>query len=469
MLSLETNLYVQKTKAMEKTITVIDLGTTKVVCLAGKQTPCGLSIIAATEAPSQGVKRGEVVNNQQVLASLNPVLKEMEEKLGTPVKEVIVGIAGRHIRCQATSTTSNRPKQTEEITAEEIEQMRINMFSSRVDPGEEVLHVIPQSYHVDDNDNMEPVGMYGSTIQASYRLFIGKSLSAEYTKRCIENAGLKLNQLILEPLASAAAVLQDDEKELGVALVDIGGGTTDVLVYHDNIVRHTAVIPFGGNSITEDIHQGCDVTHRQAEQFKIQYGSAYADLAPENKTLIIPGIGGREQREINFRFLANIIEARVDEIIEAVMYEIRQSGYADRIPGGIVLTGGGSLLSNLTQFIKYKTGYDARVARSVNVNIADECTDDINVVTYSCAIGLMMKGFEPAEASHPKLVEELVENQETVFSDSVKRQESYKAEKRSSSKRVEKAKEPKEPKEKVKSLGIFDHIGKFFIDGDNEA
>ena len=345
--------------------------------------------------------------------------------------------------------------------------MRCDMFASRVEPGEEVLHVIPQSYHVDENDNMDPVGMYGNSIQASYRLFIGKSLSAEYTKRCIENAGLKLTQLILEPLASAAAVLQEDEKELGVALVDIGGGTTDVLVYHNNIVRHTAVIPFGGNVITEDIRQGCEVTARQAEQFKIQYGSAYADLAPENKTLIIPGIGGREQREINFRFLANIIEARVDEIIEAVMYEIRQSGYADRIPGGIVLTGGGALLNNLSAFIKYKTGYDARIARNANVTTTESCIDDINYLTYSCAIGLMMKGFEPAEAGHPQPEEVLVGSEETVFTQPAKKAEAPKAEKRSLLKRQEKVKEA--PKEKVKSPGIFDQISNFFFESDNEA
>ncbi|HNR27306.1 MAG TPA: cell division protein FtsA [Bacteroidales bacterium] len=378
---------------MEKIISVIDLGTTKVVCLAGKKTAEGYKVIASCESPSQGIMRGEVVNNQSVLNTLKPLLVELETRIGEPILEVEVGIAGRYIRCKSVSSNINRPDPNEVISEQEINNMWRNMYNSRVDPGEEVLHVVPQSYHVDDYRSVpDPVGMYGSCIEANYKLFIGKSVSAEHTKRTIEGTELKLNRLVLEPLATARAVLQEDEKELGVAMVDIGGGTTDLLVYQDNIIRHTAVIPFGGNVITEDIRQGCEVTVRQAEQMKIQYGSCYADLAPENKAIVIAGIGGRESREIPFRFLANIIEARMDEILDAVMYEINQSGYGNRLPAGIVLTGGGSLLFNLPQFIKFKTGYDARVARPHGI-ITEGC-EEVNQVTYSCAAGLLMYGFE---------------------------------------------------------------------------
>jgi cell division protein FtsA len=378
---------------MEKTISVIDLGTTKIVCLAGTRTPDGYKVIAACEAPSQGIMRGEVINNQSVLNSLRPLLSELEEERANPRMT-------SWLELQASTSGVRRPavQSTEvikwRITQDEVDNMRRNMFNSRVDPGEEVLHVVPQSYHVDEYRSIpNPAGMCGGCIEANYRLFIGKSVSAQHTRRCIESAGLRLSKLVLEPMASASAVLQDDEKELGVAMVDIGGGTTDLLIYHDNIIRHTAVIPFGGNVITEDIRQGCEVTLRQAEQMKIQYGSCYVDLAPENKSIVISGIGGREPREIPFRFLANIIEARMEEILEAVVYEIRQSGYAEKLPAGIVLTGGGALLTHLPQFIKYKTGYDARIARPRGIEF-DDC-DEVNSVTYSCAVGLLMQGFEP--------------------------------------------------------------------------
>lgn len=444
---------------MEKTISVIDLGTTKIVCLAGTRTPDGYKVIAACEAPSQGIMRGEVINNQSVLNSLRPLLSELEERTGKPARDVVVGIAGQYIRCKAASSTINRSNKMEEITQDEVDNMRRNMFNSRVDPGEEVLHVVPQSYHVDEYRSIpNPAGMCGGCIEANYRLFIGKSVSAQHTRRCIESAGLRLSKLVLEPMASASAVLQDDEKELGVAMVDIGGGTTDLLIYHDNIIRHTAVIPFGGNVITEDIRQGCEVTLRQAEQMKIQYGSCYVDLAPENKSIVISGIGGREPREVPFRFLANIIEARMEEILEAVIYEIRQSGYAEKLPAGIVLTGGGALLTHLSQFIKYKTGYDARIARPRGIEF-DDC-DEVNSVTYSCAVGLLMQGFEPVCGP----VTEQQMDLEAIFAG---------VETKIPAKQNKTEKAPKVKKEKTESSGgignIFTSIGKYFTEQDNEA
>lgn len=444
---------------MEKIISVIDLGTTKVVCLAGTKTKEGYKVIASCDAPSQGIMRGEVINNQNVLNTLRPLLEELESRTGHPVKEVIVGIAGQYIRCKSASSNINRSNRDTEIVQDEIDRMWYNMYNSRVDPGEEVLHVVPQSYHVDEYRSVaNPVGMYGSCIEANYKLFIGKSVSAEHTKRSIESAGLKLSKLILEPLATAEAVLQDDEKELGVIMVDIGGGTTDVLVYHDNIVRHTAVIPFGGNVITEDIRQGCEVTTRQAEQMKIQYGSCYADLAPENKAIVISGIGGREPREIPFRFLASIIEARMDEILEAVMYEVYQSGYADRLPAGIVLTGGGSLLSNLPQFIKYKTGHDARIARPHGI-ITEDC-EDVNQVTHSCAAGMLICGFEAQENYAAEQKKSLTE----IFAD---------VEPGSPGKTAKTTKanvSGKKQKERAPLMGgLFDGLNRFFKESDNEA
>ncbi|MDD2824036.1 MAG: cell division protein FtsA [Bacteroidales bacterium] len=442
---------------MEKTISVIDLGTTKVVCLTGTKTQEGYKVIASCEAPSQGIMSGEVVNNQSVLNTLKPLLEELEIKTGKPIKEVIVGIAGQYIRCKSVSSNINRSDRTQEISQEEIDRMWRNMYNSRVEPGEEILHVVPQSYHVDEYRSIpNPVGMYGSCIEANYKLFIGKSVSAEHTKRSIESAGLKLSRLVLEPLATAEAVLQEDEKELGVVMVDIGGGTTDVLVYHDNIVRHTAVIPFGGNVITEDIRQGCEVTSRQAEQMKIQYGSCYADLAPENKAIIISGIGGREPREIPFRYLANIIEARMDEILDAVLYEIHQSGYADKLPAGLVLTGGGSLMTNLPQFIKFKTGYDARIARPHGINTQD--CQEVNQVTHSCAAGMLINGFEAQTNYAAEQSKSLVE----IFSSSETQA--------SGSKKPEKVKKTQRSGKQRMIIGnIFDDLNRVFRDTDDKA
>ncbi|NLA15592.1 MAG: cell division protein FtsA [Bacteroidales bacterium] len=443
---------------MKKTISVIDLGTTKVVCLTGIKTPEGYKVLAACEAPSEGIMRGEVVNNQSVLNTLKPLLEELEARTGEPVEEAIVGIAGQYVRCSSVSSNTNRPDHNKEISEEEIRTMWRNMYNSRVKPGEEVLHVVPQSYHIDEyRDLTNPVGVCGSSIEANYKIFIGKSVSAEHTKRSIENAGVKLNKLILEPLATAEAVIQEDEKELGVVMVDIGGGTTDLLVYHDNIVRHTAVIPFGGNVITEDIRQGCQVTFRHAEQMKIQYGSCYVDLAPENKAIVISGIGGREPREISFKFLSRIIEARVDEILEAVLYEINQSGYGDRLPAGIVLTGGGSLLTHLVPFIKFKTGYEARVARPRG--IITQGGDDVSQVTHSCAAGMLIYGFEAQSqlsAKREPTLTEIFAGVERVAPGKTKRS-------------VRVSGKGKDKIEKPNMGNIFNKLDRFFKETDNEA
>lgn len=377
-------------------ITIIDLGTTKVVGLVGEKTPFGYKIIAFSEHRSQGVKRGEVENILQLLTSINPCIVDLESQIGKRIKNVYVGIAGQHIRSQSECNKVNRnSNQNEIITWEEINTLKENMYFARVEPGEKVLHVIPQFYHVDEHLEIDdPVGMIGSKIEANYRLFIGKTNSALNTHRALEQAGLKVERIILEPLASALAVLTEDEKELGVAMVDIGGGTTDVLVYEDNVIRHAAVIPFGGNVITEDIRQGCSVPLRKAEEIKVQFGSCYSDLAPANKTIVVRSDEG-ETREISFGFLANIIEARMSEIIEAVLFEIENSGYADRLHRGIVLTGGGALMNNLVEYVKYKTGYFARVAKPLPLD-EGPCTQ-VYHCAYSCAVGLLLMGFEYKE------------------------------------------------------------------------
>ncbi len=391
---------------MKKLVAAIDLGTTKVVSIVGEKTESGYRIVALKEAPSKGVMRGEVVNIQNVLESLKPTLEEIRTEENIEIDEVYVGIAGQNIKCNTARISRNRGRSSEWITEKEVAEMEREMFNSRVNAGEKILHVIPQSYNIDDNTGIrEAVGMTGTRIEGDYKLFIGKTNSVEHSKIVIERAGLKLKDLVLEPVASAKAVLTEDEMELGVAMVDMGGGTTDLLIIQDNIVRHTAVIPFGGNSITEDLRQGCGVSLRNAEQMKIQYGSCYSDRAPENKTVIIPGLGGRDSREVSFKVIAGIIEARVEEIVDAIMYEIENSGFQDRLHAGIVITGGASQLKDLRDYISFRTGYDARIA-SPNMGVTIDGCEGTYKPGSSTAVGLVIHGFELEEIKREPVIEE---------------------------------------------------------------
>lgn len=391
---------------MKKLVAAIDLGTTKVVSIVGEKTESGYRIVALKEAPSKGVMRGEVVNIQNVLESLKPTLEEIRTEENIEIDEVYVGIAGQNIKCNTARISRNRGRSSEWITEKEVAEMEREMFNSRVNAGEKILHVIPQSYNIDDNTGIkEAVGMTGTRIEGDYKLFIGKTNSVEHSKIVIERAGLKLKDLVLEPVASAKAVLTEDEMELGVAMVDMGGGTTDLLIIQDNIVRHTAVIPFGGNSITEDLRQGCGVSLRNAEQMKIQYGSCYSDRAPENKTVIIPGLGGRDSREVSFKVIAGIIEARVEEIVDAIMYEIENSGFQDRLHAGIVITGGASQLKDLRDYISFRTGYDARIA-SPNMGVTIDGCEGTYKPGSSTAVGLVIHGFELEEMKREPIIEE---------------------------------------------------------------
>src|SRR5690606_38116596 len=231
-----------------------------------------------------------------------------------------------------------------------------------MEPGEEIIHVLPQEYIVDGDQGIKnPIGISGVRLEANFHIITGRISAAKNIKKCVDKAGLTVDEMILEPLASSEAVLSDEEKEAGVVLVDIGGGTTDIAIFHEGIIRHTAVIPFGGNVITEDIKEGCTIMKRHAEKLKQQFGSALASESLENEVVAIPGLKGRAPKEITLRNLASIIQARMEEIIELVHYEIRNSGYERKLIAGIVVTGGGSQLKHITQLFEYITGMDARI------------------------------------------------------------------------------------------------------------
>ena len=379
----------------EQFVAAIDIGTTKIVSLVGRLNENGkLEVLGISKTASKGVKRGVVLNIEETVNAIQTTTAEAIKQSGINFKEVFVGIAGQHIKSVRNRGYINRDSYDVEITKEDLQRLNNDMHKIPVDVGEEILHVLPQSYIVDSETGVKnPIGMFGKRLEANFHIVIGQISSARNIQKCINRVGLDVKQLILEPLASSSAVLTEDEKEAGVALVDIGGGTTDVAVYYDDIIRHTAVIPFGGNVVTRDIKEGCAILQRQAESLKIQFGSALGDLAQEDKVVTIPGISGRDPKEISFRSLAYIIQSRMEEIIDAVSYEIENSGIMDKLSAGIVLTGGGAMLRHLNQLVKFKTGMDVRIGYPSEM-LASDTSEEINQPMFATSVGLLLKGLE---------------------------------------------------------------------------
>jgi cell division protein FtsA len=376
-------------------IAAIDIGTTKIVALVGQKLENGrIKIIGMSKTASRGVKRGVVLNIEETVNSIQTAVEAVQMKSHVMFSEVFVGIAGQHIRSIRNRGYINKDSSDHEITKADIERLVQDMHKTPIEIGEEILHVLPQSFIVDNEAGIRsPVGMSAQRLEGNFHIVIGQTAMANKIDKCVNRVGLRLNSLILQPLASSRAVLTEDEKEAGVALVDIGGGTTDVAVFYDGIVKHTAVIAFGGNVITNDIKEGCQLLLKDAEEIKVKYGSAFGDTAPANKYISIPGISGREPREITLKMLANIIQARMEEIIDAVAFEIENSGYYDKLGAGIVLTGGGALLNNLPQLVKFKTGLDVKVGYPFE-SMAAEIGDDVNHPMFSTSVGLLLEGYD---------------------------------------------------------------------------
>lgn len=378
-----------------KHIAAVDIGTTKIVAIVGEVNENGkVEILGMSKTPSTGVKRGVVLNIEETVNAIRATVDEIQKKSNIKITDVFVGIAGQHIKSVKNRGYLNLGPNRDEITRDDIEALIADMQKIPIDLGEEIIHVLPQNFIVDHETGVKnPVGMSGRRLEANFHIVIGEIASAKNIEKCVNRCGLKVNQLILEPLASSAAVLTADEIEAGVALVDIGGGTTDVAVYYDDVIRHTAVIPFGGNVVTLDIKEGCSILNRQAEALKTQFGSALGDLSPEDKVVTIPGISGRDPKEISFKSLAYIIQSRMEEIIDAVMFELENSGCLEKLSAGIVLTGGGAMLKHLPQLVKFRTGLDVRLGFP-SENLATNSLEEINQPMYSTSVGLLIKGRE---------------------------------------------------------------------------
>ncbi|WP_417613090.1 cell division protein FtsA [Owenweeksia hongkongensis] len=374
----------------------LDIGTTKIVAMIGRKNDYGkLEILGMGKAKSLGVHRGVVTNITQTIESIKQALQEAENSSGLAIQSVVVGIAGQHIRSLQHSDYIIRQNADDVIEDKDIDNLVQNVHNLVMLPGEEIIHVLPQEYKVDGQAEIRhPKGMYGSRLEANFHIVVGQISSIKNIGRCVKSSNLTVSAITLEPLASAEAVLSQEEKEAGVVLVDIGGGTTDVAIFKDGIIRHTAVIPFGGNVITEDIKEGCSIIEKQAELLKIKFGSAWPGENKENEIVSIPGLRGREPKEISLKNLSRIIHARVVEIIEQVYLEIKNYGYDEnkkKLIAGIVLTGGGAQLKHIKQLTEFVTGMDTRIGFP-NEHLASESDDEYSSPSYATAVGLVLKG-----------------------------------------------------------------------------
>ena len=373
----------------------LDIGTTKISVMIGKKNQYGkLEILGSGRAISIGVTRGIVSNIDKTVSSIMSAINEAKQKSGVDFKDVFVGIAGQHIKSLQHRGQIVRDNVDVEIVKADIDKLKSNMFKLITIPGEEVIHVIPQEYTVDGEDGIEdPIGMAGVKLEANFHVITAQVGAVRNIMKCVEKSGLTPVDLVLEPFASALATLDADELREGVALVDIGGGTTDVAIFLGNIIRHTAVIPFGGNVITKDIKSGLEILENQAELLKTKFGSAMYTDDQENVMVSIPGLRGRPSKEIAIRNLSEIIGARYKEIIDLVYHEIKASGYESKLMTGIVLTGGGSLIKNLKQLVAYVSGKETRIGYP-NEHLGSDSKDLVVSPMYSTGVGLVLKGFE---------------------------------------------------------------------------
>ncbi len=378
----------------------LDIGTTKIAAIAGRKNEFGkLEIIGFGRANSNGVKHGQVLNIDETIKAINMALENcFASNPGLEINEVYVGIAGHHIKSLQTRGDIVRQQTDDEISQREIDQLISDQYKTYIPAGDQIIDVIPQEFTVDNFQNIpNPIGYGGVKIGANFHIITGDKNAIRNITRAVEKSGLKTKDLVLQPLASASAVMGTEDLEAGVAIVDIGGGTTDLAVFYEGILKHTAVIPFGGENITNDIKTGLGVLKTQAEQMKVQFGSALANEARSNAFITIPGLRGMPAKEISVKNLANIIQARMSEIMDFVTYHLKQVGLDSRmLNGGIVLTGGGSQLKHLIQLTEYVTGLNARIGYPTE-HLAAGHIEELARPTYSTCIGLILKGYSDYE------------------------------------------------------------------------
>ena len=378
----------------------LDIGTTKIAAIAGRKNEFGkLEILGFGRANSNGVQHGMVLNIDQTIKAIQTALEKCIESNPTlDINEVYVGIAGHHIKSLQTRGDIVRQNVEDEISQEEIDRLVADQYRTYIPLGDQIIDVIPQQFTIDNLQNISnPIGCSGVKVGANFHIITGDKNAIRNINRSVEKSGLKTKDLVLQPLASAAAVMSEQDLEAGVAIVDIGGGTTDLAVFCEGVLKYTAVIPFGGENITNDIKLGLGVLKTQAEAMKVQFGSALSDEAKSNTFITIPGLRGMAPKEISVKNLANIIQARMSEIMDFVSYHLKQIGLDSRsLNGGIILTGGGSQLKHLLQLTEYLTGLNARIGYP-NEHLSGDHMEELAMPMYSTCIGLILKGYNDYE------------------------------------------------------------------------
>ena len=399
----------QKLQSTTNLVVALDIGTTKVCAIAGRKNEHGkLEILGVGKVDSVGVMRGVVTNIEKTVNAISEAISSAERMAKEKFTHVHVGIAGQHIKSLQHRGILTRDNDHTEISQKDIQRLMNDMHKLVLPPGDKILHVIPQEYTVDNEQGItDPIGMSGVRLEANFHIITGQISASNNIHRCVERTTMKVESMTLEPIASAVAVLSEEEKEAGIALVDIGGGTTDITIFQEGIIRHTAVIPFGGNVITSDIKEGCTVMQHQAEALKVKFGAALSEEVYDNRIITIPGIKGRDYKEISEKNLARIIQARMEEIFDYVVWEIRRSGYERKLIGGIVLTGGGSLLRDIEKLCEFHTGMSARIGVPIE-HLGHGYTEQVASPIFSTAIGLLLNGiaFEEENVRSRPIVEE---------------------------------------------------------------
>ena len=378
----------------------LDIGTTTIAAIAGRKNEYGkLEIIGFGRANSNGVKHGQVLNIDETIKAIKMALDNCyASNPNLDISEVYVGIAGHHIKSLQTRGDIVRHQNEEEISQKEIDQLIADQYKTYIPAGDQIIDVIPQEFTVDNFQNIpNPIGYGGVKVGANFHIITGDKNAIRNINRAVEKSGLRTKDLVLQPLASSAAVMGQEDLEAGVAIVDIGGGTTDLAVFYEGILKHTVVIPFGGENITNDIKTGLGVLKTQAEQMKVQFGSALSNEAKANAVITIPGLRGMPPKEISVKNLASIIQARMSEIMDFVTFHLKQVGLDNKmLNGGIVLTGGGAQLRHLIQLTEYTTGLNARIGYP-NEHLAPGHIEELARPTYSTCIGLILKGYSDYE------------------------------------------------------------------------
>ncbi len=398
---------------MRNIVVGIDVGTTKIaVFIAEKKENNEIHVIGMGRTESQGVERGVVKNIEDTATSIKIAVKKAEEMSGEKVTEVYVGIAGHHIRSKQHRGNIIIHEEEHIITKEDVERLKNEQYAILMEHGEQIIDVIPQHYIVDnDSPTLNPVGRIGKCLAGDFHLITGNRTNIQNIYKSVQLAGYEVKKLVLEPIASAESVVNDEEKLAGVCLVDIGGGTTDVAIFHEGIIRHTSVIPLAGNVITDDIKSCCSIIRTQAEALKQNFGACLETPTSANEIISIPGFRGRDPKEISVQQLTMVIKSRVMMILEQVLYELENTGYHKQLIAGVVLTGGGAKIKGIDKFTEFVLGLDARVG-TPEEHLSGEITEEMKHPMHATGIGLILKAIQDEENYKSRNVE--VENKEVI-------------------------------------------------------